>query len=167
MNDAVRSRTSLPLHLVARSLVPAVVFGLTLAVCSTAPAVEVDVLLKGGTIYDGTGSEGIKGDVAIRGDRIVAVGQFDVERAGRTIDCHNLIVAPGFIDLHTHCDGGITQDDKRLNLNYLTQGCTTVVTGNCGGGPSKVAEFLDRVDREGTGTNVAHLVPHGAIRQAV
>ncbi len=132
-----------------------------------AQATRADVLLAGGTIFDGTGSEGALGDVALRGDRIVAVGRFEVGDVGRTIDCKGLVIAPGFIDLHTHCDGGIRKEKTRNNLNYLMQGCTTVVTGNCGGGPLDVGDLLDKVDEKGAGTNVIHLVPHGAVRARV
>ncbi|NLS94030.1 MAG: D-aminoacylase [Planctomycetaceae bacterium] len=130
-------------------------------------AVDADILLRGGTIYDGTGSEGTVGDVAVRGERIVAVGKFDVGKVDREIDCTGLIVAPGFIDLHTHCDGTILSSATRDNLNYLTQGCTTVVTGNCGGGKGDIAKFLDDIDRNGAGTNIAHLIPQGNVRGAV
>jgi len=132
-----------------------------------AQAVDADVLLTGGTVYDGTGSEGMIGDVALEGEKIVAVGQFDLGKVDRTVDCKGLIVAPGFIDLHTHSDGPITKPKTRDNLNYLTQGCTTVVTGNCGGGPVDVGQFLKQVDQGGAGTNVLHLVPHGAVRHQV
>lgn len=132
-----------------------------------AQATRADVLLAGGTIYDGTGSEGALGDVALRGDKIVAVGRFEVGEVGRTIDCKGLVIAPGFIDLHTHTDRPILKEKTRNNLNYLTQGCTTVVTGNCGGGPLDVGKLLDKVDEKGAGTNILHLVPHGAVRARV
>ncbi len=167
MNGAPDLRTWLSLRTLARAVMRPVIVGLTMVCSSPALAIDVDVLLRSGTIYDGTGSEGTIGDVAIQGQRIAAVGHFDVDAVGRTIDCTGLVIAPGFIDLHTHCDKAVTQREKRLNLNYLTQGCTTVVTGNCGGGPIKVGEFLDRIDRQGAGTNVAHLVPHGSVRGAV
>lgn len=124
----------------------------------------VDVLLKGGTIYDGSGQEATTADLAIRQGRIAAMGKLDGLAAGRVVDCRGLIVAPGFIDLHTHCDpvGSLA---KRRNLNYLTQGCTTVVTGNCGGGPVDVAAYFARLERDGTGTNMVLLVPHGSVRQ--
>jgi N-acyl-D-aspartate/D-glutamate deacylase len=122
------------------------------------------VLLQGGTIYDGSGGEGVKGDVAIRDGKIAAVGQFDPAQAERVVDCRGLIVAPGFIDLHTHCDPVATDAKVRPNLNYLRQGCTTVVTGNCGGGALDVEEYFTRIDRQGAGTNVIHLVPHGTAR---
>jgi len=129
--------------------------------------VDADLLLSGGTVYDGSGAEGVVGDVAIAGGRIVAVGAFSTGRVGRTIDCQGLIVAPGFIDLHTHCDRTIDRPKTRDNRNYLLQGCTTVVTGNCGGGRLDVAKFLASVNRPGTGTNVIHLLPQGSLRRAV
>ncbi len=129
--------------------------------------VDADVLLRGGTIFDGTGSDGVVGDVAIQGERIVAVGEFEVGKVGREIDCTGLVIAPGFIDLHTHCDSSIVKSATRDNMNYLTQGCTTVVTGNCGGGKGDIAKFLDGIDEQGAGTNIAHLLPQGGVRKAV
>ncbi len=129
--------------------------------------VDADVLLRGGMIHDGTGSEGRVGDVAIQGERIVAVGDFEIGAVEREIDCTGLVIAPGFIDLHTHCDGTVLESATRGNLNYLTQGCTTVVTGNCGGGKGDVAKYLDDIDQNGAGTNIAHLIPQGKLREAV
>src|SRR5690606_10127830 len=103
------------------------------AVPAAAQAVNADLLLAGGTIYDGTGGEGVVGDVAIRDGKIVAVGQFQRGAVGQTLDCTGLIVCPGFIDLHNHSDRPILNAATRANINFLTQGCTTVVTGNCGG----------------------------------
>src|SRR5207249_3702117 len=71
------------------------------------------------------------------------------------------------IDLHTHSDTGLTLPATRANLNYLTQGVTTAVTGNCGFGPSDVAGYLRTLDEGGVGTNVAHQVPHNAVRERV
>jgi predicted amidohydrolase YtcJ len=125
------------------------------------------LVLRGGTLVDGTGAPARKGDIALRGDRIVAIGHFAIEPGARIIDVSSLIVAPGFIDLHTHSDEDILKPGTRLNLNYLTQGVTTVVTGNCGSGPIDVEKYLNGVDARGAGTNVIHLVPQGAVRAAV
>ena len=124
--------------------------------------ITADIVLRGGTLIDGTGAAAYQGDVAIKGDRIVAVGSFPIAEGARIVDVSSLIIAPGFIDLHTHSDEEILKPASRLNLNYLTQGVTTVVTGNCGSGPIDVAKYLAAVDAHGAGTNVIHLVPHGA-----
>jgi N-acyl-D-aspartate/D-glutamate deacylase len=131
-----------------------------------AAPVDADLLLRGGTIHDGSGRGSIVGDVAIRAGRIVAVGQVTPGKVGRTIDCRGLVVAPGLIDLHTHSDGTLSAPDIRPCLNYVLQGCTTMVTGNCGGSRD-TAKFLQDVDANGAGTNIMHLVGHGTVRGAV
>jgi N-acyl-D-aspartate/D-glutamate deacylase len=131
------------------------------------PAIEADVVLRRATLIDGSGTPGVKGDLAIKGDRIVAVGRFTVTNKPREIDADGLIVAPGFIDLHTHSDDALPAAATRDNLNYLRQGVTTVVTGNCGFGPTNVAAYFARMDKGGVGSNVIHLVPHNAVRRAV
>src|SRR5207248_1745809 len=123
--------------------------------------VVADVVLKGGLLVDGTGAPGRRADLAVRGDRIVAIGSFEPDPKAKIIDASSLVVAPGFIDLHTHSDTGIAQPRSRLNANYLTQGVTTVVTGNCGGGVLDVAKYFATIDQHGAGTNVIHLVPQG------
>src|SRR5204863_2692433 len=107
------------------------------------PAVEADVVIRGATLVDGTGKPGYPGDLAIRGERIVAVGKFQTAGAPRIIDGAGLVVAPGFIDLHTHSDLPLQRETTRANLCYLVQGVTTVVTGNCGSGPVDVAKYFE------------------------
>src|SRR5262245_5071499 len=132
-----------------------------------APPVQADVVVRGATLYDGSGKPGVVGDLAVRGDRIVAVGKFDVAGTPRVIDGRDLVIAPGFIDLHTHSDTPLTKEATRANLNYLTQGVTTVVTGNCGFGPTDVAGYFATMEKQGVGSNVIHQVPHNAVRQKV
>ncbi len=131
------------------------------------PAVEADVLIRGATLYDGTGKPGYRGDVAIRGERIVAVGSFPTAGNPRVIDGAGLMVAPGFIDLHTHSDRQLTEAATRANLSYLLQGVTTVVTGNCGSGPVNVASHFKSLEENGIGSNVIHQVPHNSVRMQV
>jgi len=139
---------------------------LTLALFAADP-VQADLVLRGGTLYDGSGGEAQVGDVAVKGDKIVAVGAFEVAGSPRIIDCKGRVVAPGFIDLHSHSDSGIVQAKTRQNANFLMQGCTTVVTGNCGGGPTNVGEYFSKIDESGAGTNVLHLLPQGSLRSRV
>jgi N-acyl-D-amino-acid deacylase len=162
---------SAPPRLCERCLWVLLVVGVSLHVsASTASAqesVDADILLRGGQILDGTGSPPVMGDVAIRGDRIVAVGAFQAGKVGETINCTGLIIAPGFIDLHNHSDDSIIAEETRAAENYIRQGCTTLVTGNCGGGANDTAKYYAEIDAHGAGTNVAHLIPHGAIRSLV
>ena len=126
-----------------------------------------DILILNGKIIDGSGDSSFQGDIAINGDTIVAVGDLSEKSAHKKIDAAGLVVAPGFIDMHTHCDGGLGQVNSHVNLNYLIQGVTTVVTGNCGDGTFKVAEIKEKWEKQGIGTNAVHLVGFGTIRQTV
>ncbi len=131
------------------------------------PAVEADVVVRGATLYDGSGAAGVIGDVAIRGERIVAVGRFTVAGQPRLLDGKGLVVAPGFIDLHTHSDYPLQREATRANRCYLHQGVTTVVTGNCGSGPVEVAKYFQTMEKGKVGTNVIHQVPHNDVRDRV
>lgn len=133
----------------------------------SADPVVADVLLVGGTIHDGTGRQGFAGDVAIRGDRVVAVGTFETKSAEWRLDCRGLVVMPGAIDLHNHSDRQVVDSRTRACVNYLLQGCTTIVTGNCGGGHVDVGDYYQKIDQAGAGANVVHLLPHGALRRQV
>src|SRR5712691_11500573 len=126
----------LALTLAALSLVPAAIDD---------PAIEADIVLKGATLYDGTGAPGKVGDVAIKNDRIVAVGAFQTKGKPRVLDCSGLVISPGFIDLHTHSDYPLQKTPTNANRNYLMQGVTTVVTGNCGAGPVDVAAYFHKM----------------------
>jgi putative heme-binding domain-containing protein len=151
-----------------------IMFGLLLGVvglgaCGVALGQEspaADLVLKGGLIYDGGAGPARAGDVAIKNGRILAVGRFD-GTAPLVVNCQGLCVAPGFIDLHNHSDQQIIDPLTRANVNFLLQGCTTIVTGNCGAGPIAVGRYLEKIDAAGAGTNVAHLLPHGALRNEV
>ena len=144
----------------------AIVFVLTGMACADDP-IDADIVLRNGTILDGSGEQEYFGHVAIAGDRIVAVGEFDVAGTPHVVDCTGLIIAPGFIDLHNHSDRPIIDPQTRANINFITQGCTTIVTGNCGAGPTDVAAYYESIDEQGAGTNVIHLLPHGSLRDRV
>jgi N-acyl-D-aspartate/D-glutamate deacylase len=144
----------------------------TLAVPLSAFAAEpnvpdTNVVFRNATLHDGTGKPPVKGDLHIKGDRIVAVGVVGKVEGAKEIDAEGLVICPGFIDLHTHCDPGLPTKSGRANKNYVTQGCTTVITGNCGSGPVDAGKFFKTLDENGVGTNVIHLAPHNSIRDAV
>jgi len=128
---------------------------------------EFDILVKNGKIIDGTGNPWFYGDIGITGDTIVEIGDLSGKSAAKTIDAKGLAVSPGFIDVHTHCDGGLGRPDANANLNYLIQGTTTVVTGNCGDGTFEIAETKDKWEKQGIGTNAVHLVGFGTVRRSV
>jgi len=126
-----------------------------------------DYIIRGATVYDGSGNPGMKADIAISGDKITGIGKVEVGPKTTVIDGTGLIVCPGFIDLHTHCDYGLLEKVGKQNKNYITQGCTTVVTGNCGSGPVDVAEYFKKLEAGGIASNEIHLAPHNSIRDKV
>ncbi|HKO17169.1 MAG TPA: D-aminoacylase [Gemmatimonadaceae bacterium] len=133
-----------------------------------APAPRASILIRGGTVVDGTGSAPRVADVVIDGDRITLVGDAAAAgiQAARTIDARGLVVAPGFIDPHTHTLGDLLSPDakRRSNLDYLMQGVTTVMTNNDGGGTIEIGTTLDTWTRTGIGTNAGLYVPQGSVR---
>lgn len=143
---------------------------LLVAGCVTTPAaIEADVLLRGGTIYPGGEAEPFVGDVAVRGERIVALGQRLQVAARRTIEAHGLVVAPGFIDPHAHVEGWLTSDDagRRLAAPFLLQGVTTTLIGNDGFGPADVKPLLASAGERPVGINYGVFTGFGSIRGAV
>jgi N-acyl-D-amino-acid deacylase len=153
---------------------------------------DFDVLLRGGMVIDGTGAARRAADVAVAGERIAAIGDLGGASAVQEIDARGRIVAPGFIDAHTHDDRYLTQD--RAMPAKLSQGVTTVITGNCGislapwaarpdqtvpppldllgedpsaFGFATFGDYLDDLERQGTAVNAACLVGHTTLRVAV
>lgn len=130
---------------------------------------EYDILIKNARVFDGSGGEAVKVDVAVQGETIVKVGRSLKGKAGRTIDARGLYLSPGFIDMHTHADRGMLYPENRAALNYLKQGVTSFVGGQCGssGWPvfEEAQDLMDRWTREGIGPNAALLVGHGTVRR--
>lgn len=125
-----------------------------------------DVIVRNGTVLDGTGAAGVRADVAIVGARIVRVSTtpLDPADATRVIDATGLIVAPGFIDLHTHLDPLLQLPGAE---SHVRQGVTLALGGPDGGGPWPFGAYLDTADRAGLGMNVAFLTGHNTIRKEV
>lgn len=140
---------------------------LSLGAASPAPR-KVDLLIRGGTVYTGS-AEPFVGDVAITGDRIVAVSRHADVTATRVIDARGMIVAPGFIDPHTHMGDELTSDEpeKRLVPAFLLQGVTTAFIGNDGGGSPDIAKVLGSAAARPVGINYAAYVGFGAVREKV
>jgi N-acyl-D-amino-acid deacylase len=130
---------------------------------------RVDILVRNGSVVDGTGSAARRTDIGIAGDRIVFIGDATLARVtgARTVDASGLVVAPGFIDPHTHAAGDLSSPERKANLNYLMQGVTTVISNNDGGGGVNIGRQLETWNRQGIGTNAAVYIGHGSVRGAV
>ena len=124
-----------------------------------------DIVLRNGRIIDGTGSPWYAADVAIRGDAIVKIAPSIEDPAGRVIDVHGNVIAPGFIDIHTHARRGITQVPTAPN--YARQGVTTVMEGPDGSSPLPLAPFLADLEKLKTSINIGSFVGQGSVRSAV
>ena len=130
---------------------------------------KVDLLIRGGTVVDGTGASSRVADVGIRGDRIAFVGDAAAANvtAARTLDATGLVVAPGFIDPHTHTTGDLSSAERHANLDFLMQGVTTVVTGNDGSSPLNIGAEVAQWTRDGIGPNAALFIGEGSVRLKV
>ncbi len=128
-------------------------------------AQQADIILKNGKISDGTGNSWFIGDIAIKDGKILKIGKLNNWTTTKSIDATGLIVAPGFIDVHTHCEG----DEKRNPQadNFLLDGVTTVITGNCGGSNINLGKYFEGLDSTKMGINIASLIGHNDVRKAV
>ena len=123
-----------------------------------------DVIIRNAEVVDGTGAGPARADVAVRDGKIAKVGAIDAgEACERSVDAGGLMVSPGFIDIHTHADGGLLKHPEAWN--YLSQGVTTAIGGNCGGGPLPVRDYADRAGSSEMGINLGVLVGHNAVRR--
>jgi N-acyl-D-amino-acid deacylase len=124
-----------------------------------------DILLKHGKIIDGTGNSWFYADVAIKDGKIIKIGNLTNWQATKVIDATGLIIAPGFIDVHTHLE----DDEKRnpLATNFILDGVTTCITGNCGSSNTNMKKYFSFIDSLKLSINVASLVGHNDVRKAV
>jgi len=140
-----------------------------LAVCAllvvAAQAADYDLLIRNARLVDGTGAPWFRADVAVKSGRIAKIARRIDGTAGEVIDAKDRILAPGFIDVHTHIEGTIEQQPAAEN--FIRDGVTTVVTGNCGGSELELKVWFEKLDKSGLGINVASLVGHNSVRTAV
>jgi N-acyl-D-amino-acid deacylase len=124
-----------------------------------------DIILKNGKIIDGTGNPWFYGDIGIVKNKIISIGNLSKYKADKTIDVTGLIVAPGFIDVHTHIEG----DEKKIPTadNFIYDGVTTVITGNCGSSNINIKKYFKQLDSIKLSVNVGSLIGHNDVRQAV
>ncbi|MDB5294106.1 MAG: aminoacylase [Phycisphaerales bacterium] len=130
---------------------------------SAAPA--YDLVVRHGKVIDGTGKPAFAADVAIKDGKIAAVGDVPAGSAAAELDAAGLAVAPGFIDVHTHVDDDILKFPA--GENFVRDGVTTIVSGNCGGSVSDVGSFFERMRAKGAGLDVATLYGHNTVLRAV
>lgn len=128
---------------------------------------DLDLIIHGGSLIDGSGSPAIKADIGIAGDRIVFVGSRTGKKAKREIDATGLIVTPGFVDPHTHTAGDLTDPKRSRNDAYLMQGVSTVATGNDGESPTAIGATLAKWNQQGIGTNAVLFIGQGTVRREV
>ena len=126
---------------------------------------ELDLLIVNGSIVDGTGAPSYRGDIAVSDGRIIEIGDLDGQSAKEVIDADGLVVAPGFIDLHSHGEKEIR--DMPDAINYIHQGITTMLGGNCGGSPLPLGPFIKEVEDIGIAINLALLAGHNTLRRKV
>jgi N-acyl-D-amino-acid deacylase len=147
------------------------------------------ILIKGGSVIDGSGKRAFDADVLIDGDRIAAIGKIELESDAEVIDATGLTVAPGFLDIHAHADFALLQ--KGSASQKIMQGVTTEVIGNCGigaapandavkeyfdgflqymfgpietGGLTEISDYFDTLESQGIAVNAAYYIPHGIVR---
>ena len=127
---------------------------------------EFDILIKNGLIVDGAGKTGYSGSIGIIGDKIAALGTLDQAAAPQVIDATNLVITPGFINIHGHTDGNLLTNPE--GTSSVMQGVTLELGGQCGGSRGwNVGEYLDELEERQIGINFATMVGHGTVRNAV
>jgi N-acyl-D-amino-acid deacylase len=124
-----------------------------------------DIIITNGRILDGTGNSWYRGEVAIKDGKILKAGKLAGITAPKTIDAGGRIVAPGFIDVHTHVEGDEMKNPTADNFIY--DGVTTVVTGNCGSSNVDIKKYLWQLDSLRPSINIASLIGHNDVRRAV
>jgi N-acyl-D-amino-acid deacylase len=136
---------------------------LALPLCTTAQ--NCDILITNGKIIDGTGNNWYYGNIAVKDGKIFKIGRDVKLTAKKTIDATGLIIAPGFIDVHTHLEGDEKSDPNATN--FILDGVTTCITGNCGSSETDLNKYFRYIDSLKLSINVAALIGHNDVRKAV
>jgi N-acyl-D-amino-acid deacylase len=130
-----------------------------------------DLIIRGGTVLDGSGAAGVTADVAVSGGRIAAIGPSLAARGAEELDARHLAVVPGFIDIHSHADGSL--DDDPRGESAIRQGITTIIAGQDGGSRGTggdgrtLGAWFKEIDALQPGPNVASMIGLGSVRGAV
>src|SRR5215213_12042624 len=128
---------------------------------------EFELLITGAEIIDGSGKPPFLTDVGINNKRIACIGDLSHAKGHINIDARGLTLAPGFIDVHTHIERNVPQGAAFLAPNFVRQGVTTLITGNCGRSFLEIGKFLKQLETKGTQVNVATLIGHNTVRLQV
>ena len=138
---------------------------LLLFLTTTTYAQQYDLVIKNGRVVDGTGNPWYYADVAIKEGRVARIGIIPVSEGKQVIDAKRQIVAPGFIDVHAHVEGDLERQPGAENFIY--DGVTTLITGNCGGSRTDLRAMFDTLRMRGFTPNLASLVGHNSVRMKV
>jgi N-acyl-D-amino-acid deacylase len=125
---------------------------------------EFDLVVAGAEIIDGLGGPAFKSDIGIRDKRVSCIGTFDLSKVTHVIDATGLTVAPGFIDVHTHVEPNVPTSSAFQAHNFVRQGVTTLITGNCGRSFLDIGKLFHLLEKNGSQINVASLVGHNTVR---
>ena len=128
-------------------------------------AADFDILIRNARVVDGSGNPWFRADIGVSAGRIAKIGPLTGKTGTKEIDAASRVVTPGFIDVHTHSESGIVRLPQAEN--FLRDGVTTVVTGNCGGSELDVKDFFSKLDKLKIGINMATLAGHNSIRREV
>ena len=137
----------------------------TLLAILLATSPDYDLVIRNARIIDGTGAAWFRGDIGVKGDTIVAIRHKLEGSATKTVDAHDQVVAPGFIDLHTHARRGILEVPTADN--YIRQGVTTLFEGPDGGSPIPIRDWFAKLEETKTAPNMAAFVGQGRVRDKV
>ena len=126
---------------------------------------DFDIVIRNARVIDGTGNPWFRADVGVRDGRIAAIGDLSRASAYKAVDAQNRVLAPGFLDVHTHVEDAVEKVPG--GDNYVLDGVTSIVTGNCGGSEANLAAFFARLEKLGIGLNLGSLIGHNTVRREI